>query len=56
MTNVSCRQAAIAAAVVLAVIAAVAGGVFDRWAIVGGAAAGGVLYLAVVCARQRTLR
>lgn len=53
MTNVPCRQAAVAAAILVAVIAAVAGGVFGRWAIVGGAAAGGVLFVAIACARHR---
>lgn len=53
MTNVSCRQAAVAVGVLFAAIAAIAGGLLDRWALVGGAAAGGALYLAVVCARQR---
>lgn len=56
MTNVSCRQAAVAAAILVAVVAAIAGGLFNRWAIVGGALAGGILYVAIACARQRTRR
>lgn len=56
MTNVSCRQAAVAAAILVAAVAAIAGGLFGRWAIVGGALAGAILYVAIACARQRTLR
>lgn len=53
MTNVPCRQAAIAAAILVAAIAVIAGGAFGRWAIVGGAAAGGILFVGIACARHR---
>lgn len=56
MTRVPCRQAAIAAAVIAAVVAVVAGGVLDRWAIVGGAVAGGALFVAVACAQRHRPR
>jgi hypothetical protein len=52
VTDLPCGQAAVGAAVIVLLFVLIAGGAFDRWALVGGAAAGGALYVAIVCARQ----
>lgn len=56
LTNVDCRQAAVAAAIIGALVVLIAGVGFRQWALVGGALAGGVLYVAIACARQRSRR
>lgn len=56
MTDLPCRQAVLTAAVLAAVVAVIAGGMFGRWALVVGAAVGGALVAGIACARQRSRR
>ena len=53
LTNVACRQAVVAGAVLGALVVGIAGLGLGQWALVAGALAGGALYAAIACARQR---